>query len=72
MKLCRRAVKIINLKTVSRKIPQGLQNKNKNFIKIYNLFENNSSSGNRTATKNNNQRFYKVTGIPTRSNDSRF
>lgn len=83
--LCRRAVKIINLKTVSRKIPKGLQNvrkeitimkrlNHKNVIKLYDLFEKNPSSGNRTATNNNNnnnnnQRVNQITGIPTRTND---
>jgi hypothetical protein len=48
--LCRRAVKIINLKTVARKIPRGVQNvrreidimrrlDHKNVIKLYDTFE---------------------------------
>ena len=51
--LCRRAVKIINFKTVARKIPHGVENvrkeinimqrlNNKNVIKLYDTFEKNS------------------------------
>ena len=83
--LSRRAVKIINLKTISRKIPNGLQNvrkeitimrklNHKNVIKLYDVFEKNPSldNNNRTTTlnNNNNQRVNQVTGIPT-STDTR-
>ena len=76
--LSRRAVKIINLKTISRKIPNGLQNvrkeitimrklNHKNVIKLYDVFEKNPSldNNNRTTTlnNNNNQRVNQVTGI---------
>jgi hypothetical protein len=60
--LSRRAVKIINLKLVSRKIPHGVENvrkeikimrklDHKNIIKLYNTFEKGSETGN---TKNEN------------------
>jgi serine/threonine-protein kinase 11 len=81
--LCRRAVKIINLKTVSRKIPKGIQNvrkeifimkrlDNKNVIKLYDTFEKNANLDNdrlKNADFAARQQVNQVTGIPT-TNDS--
>lgn len=59
--LCRRAVKIINLKNVQRKIPRGVQNvkkeisimkrlNHKNVIKLYDVFEKNSTKEYKTVS----------------------
>jgi serine/threonine-protein kinase 11 len=57
--MCRRAVKIINLKIVSRKIPKGVQNvrkeisimkrlNHKNIIRLYDVFEKNPEASNKS------------------------
>lgn len=69
--LARRAVKIINLKMVQRKIPHGVQNVRKeirimarldhpNLIRLYGTFEKGSLGGN----NNNNQQAPKTPGPP--------